>query len=205
MTGNSQFFNLQYLSANQSQKEVYVNNDLAIIDSFLQPTVIDTTRMSPPPTPNDQDKYIVPSGASGVWTGKTDLIAVYQENGTTWTYTTPRTGWTVYSQADHTQYTYNGSAWVNTTLKSLAAKTATSIAYTDGAGIIHQSGITATIGSSSSLAITLPVALTTAAVGVQVTPMTALGTTYYATCSTTTLTIYNGAVGNVFSWTVIGY
>jgi hypothetical protein len=111
MVNTSPIFGLQYLFQNQSQKEVYVNQDLTVIDAFLQPTVISNVVYTPPPTPADGDKYIVPTGSSGVWAGQTNAIAMYSAPSMYWSFYTPKIGWIVYNQAYPGLFLFTGTAW----------------------------------------------------------------------------------------------
>ena len=64
----------------------------------------------PPTTPVKNDRYLIPTGASGVWTGKTNQIAHY--NGLAWEYYVPLKGWSVYVDSENKNYVYNGTQWV---------------------------------------------------------------------------------------------
>ncbi len=112
MVNTSPNFGLQYLFTNQSQKEVYVNQDLGIIDAFLQPNVISNVVTVPPGTPSDNDKYIIPSGASGVWAGHTDYISVYSLTNLLWNFYLPKIGWTIYNQSYPGIFVYTSLGWL---------------------------------------------------------------------------------------------
>jgi hypothetical protein len=55
------------------------------------------------------ERYIIPSGASGAWSGLDDTIAEYT---TTWVYTTPSGGFATWVDDEGFYYVYNGSSWV---------------------------------------------------------------------------------------------
>jgi len=55
------------------------------------------------------DRYIVPSGASGAWSGLDDNIAEYT---TTWVYTTPSAGFSTFVEDEGAYFVYSSSAWV---------------------------------------------------------------------------------------------
>jgi len=61
-----------------------------------------------PGGPTEGDRYIIPSGASGAWSGLDDTIAEYT---TTWVYKTPSAGFTLWVEDEGVYYTYN-NAWV---------------------------------------------------------------------------------------------
>ncbi|HNC56660.1 MAG TPA: DUF2793 domain-containing protein [Leptospiraceae bacterium] len=68
------------------------------------------TTTSPPVSPNTTDIYIVPSGASGAWSGQTDKFARY--NGSSWDFILPWLNTLVWTEDSVTLYQYTGSAWV---------------------------------------------------------------------------------------------
>lgn len=77
------------------------------------PKVISRTTGTPPVSPTTGDRYIVPSGASGAWSGQTNKIATW--NGS-WLLTSPVRGCTTTvtdEQNTGTVVTYDGSAWVS--------------------------------------------------------------------------------------------
>ncbi len=54
------------------------------------------------------ERYIIPSGASGDWSGLDDDIAEYT---TTWVYTTPSAGFATWVIDEAAYYIYSGSSW----------------------------------------------------------------------------------------------
>ena len=119
MTSTTLNYGITLLDPNQAQKDVTVNTALVTLDGFGQPSVISAVLASPPASPSDQDKYIVPAGATGVWAGHANSIAVYQANGSLWTFYPPRTGWMVYNQAASSLLAYVSGVW--TTLAIISA------------------------------------------------------------------------------------
>jgi len=75
-----------------------------------QDSVKNRTTTTPPTTNAEGDRYIIPSGATGAWSSKTNEIAHW--NGTAWEYYTPDVGWSVYVDDEHKNYVFNGTAWV---------------------------------------------------------------------------------------------
>lgn len=63
-------------------------------------------------TPNELDRYIVPSGGTGVFAGKTDQLAYYRDAA--WFFIVPKDGWQAYVIADDQMVVYKtaSSAWV---------------------------------------------------------------------------------------------
>ena len=114
MTSTTKNFGITLLDPNQAQKDVTVNTALTVLDGFVQPSVISAALTAAPTLPGDQDKYIVPAGATGVWAGQTNAVAVYQTNGSNWLFFAPKPGWLVYDQANGSLLVWNTgtSAWV---------------------------------------------------------------------------------------------
>jgi hypothetical protein len=72
--------------------------------------IVESVQVLSPPAATKGLRYIIPSGASGVWTGKTNTIAICEVDGT-WTYYQPGVGWMAYDKAMARQLTFNGAAW----------------------------------------------------------------------------------------------
>lgn len=75
-----------------------------------QDSVISKSILAPPSSPVKNDRYIVPAGATGVWSGKSIQIAHY--SGSAWEYYVPLQGWSVYVDSENKNYVFNNSAWV---------------------------------------------------------------------------------------------
>lgn len=65
---------------------------------------------APPAAPAAGYRWIVPTGATGAWAGKTNQIAHW--SGTAWSYYEPKLGWSVYVHDENKNYVFNGTAWV---------------------------------------------------------------------------------------------
>jgi hypothetical protein len=99
----------QILSA-QAQKHVTHNDALRLLDGMVQIGVVSRVLTAPPGSPTDGDRYIVASGATGVWAGW-DLNVAFWTDGA-WLRLVPRRGWLAWSVADAGLYVWNGTAWV---------------------------------------------------------------------------------------------
>ena len=64
---------------------------------------------TPPATPTDGDRYLVPTGATGVWAGKTDQVAVRIAG--TWEYDVPQIGWIGLVEDEGVLSVYTASGW----------------------------------------------------------------------------------------------
>lgn len=72
-------------------------------------SVKDRDLTTPPSSPTNGDRYIIPSGASGVWAGKTNQIAVRVSG--TWTYYVPKIGWLAYIEDEGVLSVYKTTGW----------------------------------------------------------------------------------------------
>lgn len=93
-------------------------------DALIQANVISSAISTPPATPADGDCYVIPSGATGVWSTHVGHIARYSSKLTAWEFYTPKNGWTVFSVAADVFLKYTGSAWAVYGLTGYASLTA---------------------------------------------------------------------------------
>jgi hypothetical protein len=63
-----------------------------------------------PPAAVEGDSYIIPSGATGAWSGKTGQIASFI--GGAWSYVTPIEGVRLWINDLAAEYVYDGAAWI---------------------------------------------------------------------------------------------
>ena len=165
---------LPYIAGSQAQKHVTHNEAIRLLDGMVQLSILSRIIATPPGSPTDGSRYIVASGATGVWTGW-DLNVAFWVDGA-WMRLIPRVGWIAYSVADTAFYSWNGSAWVvlssgggSTTLTGDVTGSGTgTIALTIAAGAVtlaKQATLAANriIGNNTGSAAT-PLALTAAQV-----------------------------------------
>lgn len=127
-----------------------VDNNWLLIDALVQPTVLSSTTAAPPSSPVAGDRYLVPSGATGAWSGHAGKIAIW--NGTAWVLVTPLAGWMVFAQPLGRLLRFNGTGWVpfQPTSPPLAeAGTARTFALSDEGYILRTT-------SASAVSITVP-------------------------------------------------
>jgi len=92
-----------------------INNAIELAKHNIEPqaSVKDQNLVTPPASGQViGDRYIIPTGATGVWLSKTNQIAEW--DGTTWQYYTPLVGWNLFIDDELKMYGYSGSAWVRT-------------------------------------------------------------------------------------------
>lgn len=84
------------------------------LDAIPQLTVKSATTTTPPASPADGDCYIIPAGATGVWSGQTNKVARYSTVTGGYEFYSPVKGWQ--ASVDDTYPTiarYDGSTWGN--------------------------------------------------------------------------------------------
>ena len=100
---------LPYILAAQAQKHVTHNEALRLLDAMVQLSVLDRDLTAPPASPADGDRYIVASGATGLWVGW-DLNVTTWVDGV-WMRLVPRPGWLAWIADEATFAVWNGSVW----------------------------------------------------------------------------------------------
>ena len=100
---------LPYILPAQAQKHVTHNEALRLLDAMVQLSVLDRDLTAPPASPADGDRYIVASGATGLWVGW-DLNVTTWVDGV-WMRLVPRPGWLAWIADEATFFVWNGSAW----------------------------------------------------------------------------------------------
>jgi hypothetical protein len=101
--------NITLLEAAQAQKHVTANEAFMRLDALLQLNVISDVITTPPGSPAEGDKYIVPTGATGAWAGQTNKVALFLSGG--WVFFTPRVGWLGWNANLSAFVSWNGTIW----------------------------------------------------------------------------------------------
>ena len=117
MSDTTALLALPFLMAAQAQKHVTHNEALRLLDGLVQLSVKDRDLAAAPGSPADGDRYIVASGATGVWAGWDLNIALWADGA--WLRLPPRTGWRAWVEDEGVLLVYDGSAWIGTTPTSL--------------------------------------------------------------------------------------
>jgi hypothetical protein len=92
-TSSTPRFALPLLHAGQAQKEVFVNEALALADTLLHCSVKGEAA-APPGNSLEGDTWVVSTGATGSWAGHESEIAFRQ--GDAWIFVAPRNGMRVF-------------------------------------------------------------------------------------------------------------
>ena len=64
-----------------------------------------------PGSPADGDRYIVPVGSAGLWTGKDNQIATWRAAASAWAFVVPVAGFQVWVTDALVYYTFDGTTW----------------------------------------------------------------------------------------------
>lgn len=103
-------YNFPELTVGQGSKELTHNEALRIIDALLS-GAIDKDLTTPPVTASEGDTYIIPSGATGAWSGNTtDSLTIYLNS--VWQFFTPSIRWgAIWVKDKQRFYRWDGSEW----------------------------------------------------------------------------------------------
>lgn len=101
---------LPLLAAAQAQKHVTHNEALRMLDALLHLEVLDRHLAVPPANPQDGDRYIVGSGATGAWAGEDGHVAARQDG--VWRFYEPQVGWRAFVRDEAALYVKADSGWV---------------------------------------------------------------------------------------------
>lgn len=82
-------YSLPNLFSGQAQKEIFVNEAFARLDSLIH-AAIEGELSAPPASPNPGQCWLVGANPDGDWTGREGDLASWQ--GTAWLFVTPRFG-----------------------------------------------------------------------------------------------------------------
>ena len=72
-------------------------------------SVKDRDLTTPPASPVDGDRYLIPAAATGVWAGKTNQIAV--RVAIAWEYYVPKVGWLCFIEDEAVLSAYKLAGW----------------------------------------------------------------------------------------------
>jgi hypothetical protein len=99
---------LPYLFSGQSQKEVFVNEALALLDCIVA-CKVESVRASVPTGAQNGQVWLVAESATGEWTGFSGKLAVWR--GNTWGFVEPVNGMQIFVQSEQRYIHYN-DGWV---------------------------------------------------------------------------------------------
>lgn len=100
---------LPNIAAAQQQKHVTHNSALQVLDALVNLSLKDRDLTDPPPSPANGDRYLVASPGGGVWAGKGDHVAAWQEGA--WFFYPPKVGWIAWVEDESVSLVYDGTIW----------------------------------------------------------------------------------------------
>ena len=109
MADTSPRFALPFILPGQAQKELFHNEALARIDLMLHPAVEGPPTSVPPAGPVAGECWIVAIGASGDWSGRDDMLAMWSEGG--WRFVAPSPGTSAWNKASNLPILWDGDQW----------------------------------------------------------------------------------------------
>jgi hypothetical protein len=72
-------------------------------------SVKDRDLATPPVSPVDGERYLIPAGATGAWSGRTGQIAV--RIGGAWEFYAPRVGWLCFTEDEAVLSVHKAAGW----------------------------------------------------------------------------------------------
>lgn len=101
---------LPYIMPAQAQKHVTHNEAIRTLDAVVQISVSSRTALEAPAEPQDGDRFIVPTQATGTFAGQDGALAAYQDGA--WTFRTPQAGWLAWAEDEQRLLAFDGTTWV---------------------------------------------------------------------------------------------
>lgn len=101
--------NLPFLVPGQSQKELFLNEALQLVDMLVQPIVEALGASTPPASPTIGQMFIVGDSAAGEWAGHSHDLAALTQGG--WRFTRAFEGLTVLLRISGMPVRFAGGQW----------------------------------------------------------------------------------------------
>jgi hypothetical protein len=100
---------LPLLAAGQAQKHVTHNDALTRLDALVHLAAQSRGQTTPPSSPGELAAYIIPVGGTGVFAGRADQLAIFEDGG--WTFLSPRAGWQAWIEDEAEHHVWTGAEW----------------------------------------------------------------------------------------------
>ena len=100
---------LPFIQPAQAQKHVTHNESLLTLDAIVHLCVEARSIMTPPDTPEDGDRYLVPENAMGIWQGRANTIAIWTDQQ--WHFHAPNTVWLCYVREEDALVVLTKGVW----------------------------------------------------------------------------------------------
>lgn len=155
--------NLPLLESGQVQKHLIVNEAMARIDGLFMLSVKGRFTETPPTDAVEGDRWIIPTGATGDWTGAETKIAVFIGGG--WDILEPLIGWRCWVEDEDLEVLYDNNVWtpriygppaLTGTLQEVDIDQALSGASVDTAGVIPAGALVYAVTARVTTAIAGP-------------------------------------------------
>lgn len=101
--------NLPEIVESQAGKAITHNEALAMLDVFVNGTLLSRTTATPPGSPTAGDAYFVPGGATGDWAAQIGKVAHWYNNQ--WYFYPTPVQWLCYFLDETENYRFNGTDW----------------------------------------------------------------------------------------------
>jgi hypothetical protein len=102
-------FALPFILPGQAQKELFHNEALTRIDLALHPAVEGPPAAEPPPAPAPGECRIVAPAATGDWSGRDNMLAIWTTSG--WRFLAPQPGTSAWDKASAVPRVWDGNQW----------------------------------------------------------------------------------------------
>lgn len=86
-----------------------MDDNLKRLGAVVGLSVKNRTTATPPASPADGDRYLVPVTATGAWTGRDDQLAVRIAG--VWEFHPPKVGWLCFIEDEEVLSAYKASGW----------------------------------------------------------------------------------------------
>lgn len=113
---DSPLLQMPYLAASQAQKHVTHNEALSLLDGLVHLAVISRVVATPPASPTNGQRYLIPAAPTAEWVGRTGKIALRMEGA--WRYLTPIEGWRLWVSDEDLLLSFDGNLWVSGSVPS---------------------------------------------------------------------------------------
>jgi len=100
---------LPFLAVGQAQKEFTHNESLQTLDVLVGGAVEEPPRATPPASPALGTCYIVATGATDAWAGKSQCVAAWTSGG--WRFVSPFDGLSLHERTSGTVAAFRNGAW----------------------------------------------------------------------------------------------
>ena len=100
---------LPVIVAQQAMKHVTHYESLIRLDAFVQLSVLQMSVTSAPDTPKSGDRYLIGPNPTGIFSANAGALAFY--DGSSWRFSTPLVGWSLFNVSDGSFYFFDGTRW----------------------------------------------------------------------------------------------